>query len=87
MSDLQLTPELKNEIIAAATAHGLSVEEYLRTIINRDKELVKKTLTPKEKARAFREWAENFPSKNSSPLSDEAISRESIYAEREDKQL
>lgn len=87
MIDLQITPELKNEIIAAAMAQGLSVEEYLRTIINRNREQVKKLLTPKEKAKAFREWAENFPSKNTSPLSDEAISRENIYAEREDKQL
>ena len=39
-----------------------------------------------EKARAFREWAENFPSKNSSPLSDEAIRREYLYAERDNKQ-
>ncbi len=86
MSDLQITPELKNEIIAAAAAYGLSVEDYLRTIINRDNEPVRKSLTPKEKAQAFRQWAENFPVKNPSPLSDEAISRESIYAEREDKQ-
>lgn len=87
MSDLQITPELKNEIINAAMAQGLTVEEYLRTVISRNQEIVPKALTPQEKARAFRGWAENFPSKNSSPLSDEVISRESIYAERDNKQL
>jgi hypothetical protein len=39
------------------------------------------TATPKERAKAFREWAESHP-RNSPSLSDEAISRESIYAER-----
>lgn len=87
MSDLQITQELKNEIIAAAMAQGLSVEEYLQSIIKRDKEQEKKMLSPREKARAFREWAENFPARNSESLSDEAVSRESIYAEREEKQL
>ncbi|NEP39292.1 MAG: hypothetical protein F6K35_08520 [Okeania sp. SIO2H7] len=37
--------------------------------------------TPKERAKAFREWAESH-SRNSPSLSDEAISRESIYGER-----
>jgi hypothetical protein len=87
MSDLQITPELKNEIINAAMTQGLTVEEYLRTVISQNQEMVKKALTPQEKVSAFREWAENFPSKNSVPLSDEAISRESIYAERDNKQL
>lgn len=39
------------------------------------------TATSKEWAKAFREWAESHP-RNSPGLSDEAISRESIYAER-----
>ena len=36
-------------------------------------------LSPAEKARAFREWAESHHS-DAPPLSDEAISRESIYS-------
>jgi len=39
------------------------------------------TATPQERAKAFREWAESHP-RNSPCLSDEAISRETIYAER-----
>ena len=39
------------------------------------------TATPQERAKAFREWAESHPH-NSPILSDEAISRESIYGER-----
>lgn len=86
MSSNQITSELASEIIAAAAAQGVSVETYLRAIIAQDREQKKNELTPAERARAFREWAENFPARSSAPLSDEAISRESIYAERDDKQ-
>ena len=37
--------------------------------------------TPEERARAFRQWAESH-SKDTPLLSDEAISRESIYGDR-----
>ncbi|MBP0030315.1 hypothetical protein [Roseofilum sp. Guam] len=39
------------------------------------------TATPAERAKAFREWAESHP-RNQPYLSDEAISRESIYGDR-----
>ncbi len=42
-------------------------------------------LSPEEKAKAFLEWADGHVS-DAPPLSDEAISRESIYT-REDEQL
>ena len=40
------------------------------------------TATTEEWIKAFREWAESHRHKNSPMLSDEAISRESIYADR-----
>ena len=39
------------------------------------------TATPQEWASAFQEWAESHP-RNMPYLSDEAISRESLYGER-----
>ena len=39
------------------------------------------TASPEEWAKAFREWAESHP-RNSPRLSDEAVSRESIYGDR-----
>ena len=39
------------------------------------------TATPEERAKAYREWAESHPH-NNPILSNEAISRESIYGER-----
>ena len=40
------------------------------------------TSTPQQRAQAFLEWAESHRGKNHPSLSDEAISRESIYGER-----
>ncbi|MGL4618111.1 hypothetical protein [Chroococcidiopsis sp.] len=40
------------------------------------------TATPQEWVSAFREWVESHRGLNLPPLSDEAISRESIYGER-----
>ena len=40
------------------------------------------TATPQQRAQAFLEWAESHRGKNHPSLSDEAISRESIYGER-----
>jgi hypothetical protein len=37
------------------------------------------TATPEERAKAFVEWARSHPVHEGPPLSDEAISRESIY--------
>jgi hypothetical protein len=37
--------------------------------------------TPEDQIRAFDLWVKSFP-KNTAPLSDEAISRESIYRDR-----
>lgn len=40
------------------------------------------TATPQEWVKAFREWVESHRGRNFPTLSDEAISRESIYGER-----
>jgi len=40
------------------------------------------TASPEERAQAFLEWAESHRGKNHPSLSDEAMSRESIYGER-----
>lgn len=40
------------------------------------------TATPEEWIKAFREWVESHRGRNYPPLSDEDISRESIYGER-----
>ena len=40
------------------------------------------SLTPQQKAQAWRDWAESHTARRVKPLSDKAISRESIYEDR-----
>jgi hypothetical protein len=83
-----LKPDLEEELAARAKAEGLSTEEF----VNRELEKLVATqpqpseLSPQERARLLREWIENH-SVGGPPLSDYAVSRESIYKEREDAQL
>lgn len=41
------------------------------------------TATPEEWSQAFREWSNSHSPRNAPPLSDEAISRETIYGDRD----
>ena|SRR2546423_376404 len=98
MSASELTPELAKEILAAAAARGITVEAFLESVVSEqqddlppaskaaiDEEHFQLTATPEEWSRALREWINEFPS-DAPPLSDYAVSRESIYT-REDEML
>ena len=87
---ITLRPDLEEELAARARAKGMSTEEF----INRELErlVIASThpmseLTPEERVRRWDEWVNSHDYIKATPLSDEAISRESIYGEREDKQL
>ena len=83
-----LKPDLEEELTARAQAEGLSTEEF----VNRELEKIVAShpptskLTPQERARLWLEWTEKH-AVGGPPLSDYAVSRESIYEEREDAQL
>lgn len=84
-----LKPDLEEELAARAKAEGLTTEEF----VNRELEKwvaaqprQEEELTPKERARRWLEWTEKH-AVGGPPLSDYAVSRESIYKEREDAQL
>jgi hypothetical protein len=77
---LDLKPEVEARLTAQAQAQGVSLDTYLTTLIERYAE-GQKPMTSEERAQAFQEWAENHP-KDTPLLSDEAISRQSIYGER-----
>jgi hypothetical protein len=85
---LELKPEVEERIVAEAKARGMSVEEYIQ------QELEDKSMAPDPSAlpvsdwlQKWNEWLGSHDYIKAPPLSDEAISRESIYREREDKQL
>ena len=89
MSASELTPELAKEILAAAAARGITVEEYLQNVIthgDEDAERKDQALSPQERVRLWQQWVDGHSYIKSPPLSDYAVSRESIYT-REDEAL
>jgi hypothetical protein len=86
---LELKPEIEARVTALAAAQGVSVEEYiqnfLESLASLDEE--QSPMSPEQWAREFEEWLDSHNYITAPPLSDEAISRESIYCEREDSQL
>jgi hypothetical protein len=72
-----------------AEAQGVTLTSLLQPLAEETNEVLGKTFferTPEERAQALLQWAESRHIE-APPLSDEAISRESIYGEREDSQL
>lgn len=82
-----LKPDLEEELAARARAEGLSIEEF----VNRELERLVASappvskLTPEERVRLWNEFLASH-SVEGPPLSDYAVSRESIYT-REDEML
>jgi hypothetical protein len=74
-------PEIEAALAAHAAAEGVSLPEYVARLltehVSRD---ATRTLSPAERAAAWREAAKGLP--RTPPLSDEAISRENIYSTR-----
>lgn len=74
--------ELPEEAAELGLTHGdeieVSVSAGLAQTVSKGRDVA---TTPQERATAFRAWADSHPH-NTPLLSDEAISRESIYCER-----
>lgn len=87
---LELDPEIESRLIAQAAAQGTSVEVLLKTLVEgllaSSSQPTSLTLSPQERAQRFINWARSHSSIKAPPLSDDAISRESIYT-REDEML
>jgi hypothetical protein len=83
-----LKPDLQEEIAARAKAEGLTTEEF----VNRELEKIiaaqpqPSKLSPQERAKLLLEWVSTH-GVGGPPLCGYAVSRESIYKEREDAQL
>lgn len=92
---LELSPETESLLVAQADAQGISVQELLKNAIelllttSRSTESnVPSQFDPdvtEEWIQTFTDWA-NSHSSDTPLLSDEAVSRESIYRDREDAQ-
>lgn len=88
---LNLPPDVEAGLLAEAQAAGLAVSEYVQNLVRGDLEArinsgakTRPTyeLSAEEWVRKFENWAESHARLNLPLLSDEDISRESIYADR-----
>jgi hypothetical protein len=79
---LSFKPEVEAGLTAQAQASGMTVEEYLLSMVEG---VVfpagQKTLSPEERAAAFEAWSAGH--RPTPPLSDYAVSREAMYEGRE----
>jgi hypothetical protein len=83
---LELKPAIEAQIAEKAVAQGISVEQYISNVIeNLANETQPPRLSPRERAELWREWIDSH-AVGGPPLSDYAVSRESIYT-RDDEML
>ena len=80
---LEVEPEVASKIHARARERGVSVDVYLRELIDQKSTEPERSngLSSQERVRMLREWASGH-TVNTPLLSDDAVSRESIYGER-----
>jgi hypothetical protein len=78
---LNLKPEIEAGLIAQAQANGMTLEEYLLSMVEGTVLSTSRTMSPDERAAAFEAWSANH--RPTPPLSDYAVSRESMYEDRE----
>ncbi len=75
---LKLNPEVEAQLLAQARASGMSVEEYVLSVVEgMVLPAVKSRLSPEERAAAFEVWSAHH--RPTIPLSDDAVSREAMY--------
>jgi hypothetical protein len=78
---LTLKPEVEQGLLALTGERGLTLDALLNDLVAREAGVVPGAqLTGKEKARAFVVWAGSH--RPTPPLSDEAISRATMYPDR-----
>lgn len=74
---VQLKPEVEAELLAEAREKGLSLEAYLAQVLQeRTRVRTPSSASAAARAHAFETWAHSRPI--SSPLSDQAVRRESL---------
>ncbi len=74
---LHLSPEVEAGLLAQARASGMTVEEYLLSVVQNTVLAPQKEVSAEERAAAFEVWSAGH--RLTAPLSDYAVSRESMY--------
>jgi hypothetical protein len=79
---LNLKPELEAGLVARAEASGMTVEEYLLSVVEGAVlPTMQKALSAEERAAAFEAWSAGH--RPTPVLSDYAVSRDGIYEGRD----
>lgn len=83
---VQIPPELEKRLQAEAAERGVTTAEYVRTVLERmfaspGRSPLWMTATKDEWLNAFNTWMDSHDP-TLPPLSEEAVSRESMYGER-----
>ena len=76
---IDLRPEIEAGLAVLAAEQGMSLAQYVRRLLE-EQVPGQTTLSPAERATTWRESVKGLPV--TPPLSDQAISRESIYDSR-----
>jgi hypothetical protein len=78
---IELRPEIEAELAVQARKMGVPVIQYVQRILEQHVPglSLESSMTPEQRAKAFDDWADSFPYRRSTPLSDDAISRDSFY--------
>ena len=77
---IEVEPEVASKIQARARERGVSVDVYLRELINEKAPEGSNEISSRERMRMLQEWASGH-STNTPILSNEAVSRENIYSD------
>ena len=81
---LELEPDVASKIQVRARERDVSVDVYLRELIDQNgaESEAGNVLSSQERVRMLREWASSH-SANTPLLSDDAVSRENTYSDRD----
>jgi hypothetical protein len=78
---IQLPSDIEADLVAQAQAQGLELAQYVEHVLREQVPSRQQSfLSPAERAEAWRQSTRDLP--HTPPLSDDAISRESIYGDR-----
>ena len=79
---IELPPDVEAGLLAQAQAEGLNVSDYVQKLVRERVSVPAYELPPEEWVRQFDAWTRAHAGRYLPVLSDEAMSRESIYADR-----
>ena len=79
---LNFKPDVEAGLLAQAQASGMTVEEYLLSMVEGAvAPATRKTRSPEQRAAAFEAWSASH--RATPPLSDYSVSREAMYEGRD----